>query len=233
MVILMNKEERKDLVLNALLTNCKNKNYHYNKMKNHLNSSDKQIIYSAPVNPKYLEIDNTPIIIAENVFESLAIIDEYNLKNKKEVPFIIYGKRTKGGAIYLDDLYANFSKLKDDSATIDKLEDFLFARLNVFLQDNLKEQVIVLGHTHPYTGRISFNYSVSDLCFHLFYYEYNVFSNLNYGNILLSLVKTINQDYNFIMYNQKNNTFLTFNKVYKQTKKKEFIPLSSLNYCDD
>ena len=229
----MNREERKDLVLKALIVNSPNKDSHYNKIKNHLNSSNKELIYTAPVNPKYLEIDNTPIIISENVFESLAIIDEYNLNYKKEVPFIIYGKKTKGGAIYLDDLYANFDKLKEKSANIEKLEEFLFLRLNVFLQDKMTEQVIVLGHTHPFTGKISFNYSVSDLCFHMFYHEYNVFADPRHGNVLLSLIKTITQDYNFIMYDSNTKTFKTFNKIYKQTKKKEFLPLSSLNYCDD
>lgn len=229
----MNREQRKDLILTCLLNNDLNKNLHYNKIKNHLNSSNKEAIYTAPINPKYLQLDHTPIIIADNVFDALTTIDEFNLNKKKEVPFIIYGKRTKGGAIYLDDLYCNFDKLKANSANIDKLEDFLFTRLSVFLQDEMKEQVIVLGHTHPFNGRITFNYSISDLCFHLSYYEYNVFTDNKYGNLLLSLVKTITQDYNFIIYDPVNGIFKTFDKVYRQTKKKEFVLLSSLNYCDD
>ena len=233
MVIEMNKEERKALILQYLLENDQNKDLHYNKIKNHLLSKDPNKIYSAPVNPKYLKIDSTPIIITENVYDALTTIDEYNFEKKKEVPFIIYGKRTKGGAILLDDLYCNFTKLKEDSATLDKLEDFLFARLNVFLQDNFKEQVIVLGHTHPFTTRVSFNYSISDLSFHLFYYYYKIFYNNYQGNLLLSLVKTINKDYNFIIFDNNEKIFKTFNKVYLQTKKKEFIPLSTLNYCDD
>ena len=229
----MNKEERKDLVLTCLLENDNNKNLHYDKIKNHLLSKDKNKIYTAPVNPKYLQVDSTPIILTDNVYDALTTIDEYNLNKKKEVPFVMYGKRTKGGAILLDDLYCNFDKLKESSANIDKLEDFLFERLNVFIQDNLQEQVIVLGHTHPFTGRISFNYSISDLCFHLFYYNYKVFYNAYKGNLLLSLIKTINKDYNFIIFDNKEKVFKTFNKVYLQTKKKEFIPLSALNFCDD
>lgn len=229
----MNKEQRKDFLLKCILENDINKNLHYNKIKYHLNDKNPDVIMSAPVNPKYLEIDHTPIIMTDNVFDALSTIDEFNLNKKKEVPFVMYGKRTKGGAIYIDDLYCNFDKLKEASANIDKLEDFLFARLNVFLQDNMKEQVIVLGHTHPFTGRISFNYSIADLSFHLFYYQYNVFSNTKHGNLLLSLVKTISQDYNFIIYDPKKQVFKTFDKVYRQTKKKEFIPLSALNYCDD
>jgi hypothetical protein len=229
----MNRAERKDLVITCLTQNDKNKDLHYKKIKNHLLSENPEIIYSASVNPKYLEIDHTPIIMTDNVFDALTTIDEYNLNKRKEVPFVIYGKRTKGGAIFLDDLYCNFDKLKEDSANIEKLEDFLFARLDVFLQDNMKEQVIVLGHTHPFTSKISFNYSIADLCFHLFYYNYKVFHDQSHGNLLLSLVKTITQDYNFIIYDANNNIFKTFDKVYLQTKKKEFIPLNALNYCDD
>ena len=229
----MNREDRKNYILKCLLENDPNNKLHYNKMANHLKSSKPDIIYSAPVNPKYLEVDHTPIIITDNVYDALTTIDEYNLNKKKEVPFIIYGKKTKGGAILLDDLYCNFDKLKQSSANIDKLEDFLFTRLNVFLEDKIKEQVIVLGHTHPFTGRISFNYSIADLCFHLFYYDYNIFCDPNHGNVLLSFIKTISQDYNFIMYDDYTKTFKTFDKVYIKTKKKEFIPLSALKYCDD
>jgi hypothetical protein len=228
----MNKEERKDLVLKALLEDDLNSKLHYNKMKGHLLSENENDIYTAPVNPKYLEVDHTPIIMTDDVFDALSTIDEFNLNKKKEVPFIIYGKKLKDGTIYLDDLYCNFSKLKGNSANIDKLEEFLFLRLNVFLQDNMKNQVIVLGHTHPFTGRISFNYSVSDLTFHLFYHEYNVFSDTRHGNLLLSLVKTITQDYNFIVYDSYSNTFKTYDNVYRK-KKRDYIPLNALNYCDD
>lgn len=227
----MNKQERKQFVLNCLLENDVNKNLHYNKMKDNLKKES--TIQTAPVNPKYLQIDHTPIILTLDVYDALKTIDEYNLKQKKEVPFIIYGKRTKGGAIFLDDLYCDFTNLKEETATIEKLEDFLFARLNVFLQDKMKQQVIVLGHTHPFTSKISFNYSIGDLCFHMFYYEYNVFCVDKHKNLLLSLVKTITEDYNFISYDPLTQTFKSYDKVYLKTKKKEFIPLHSLDYCDD
>ena len=165
----MNTEQRKDFILKCLLENDTNKDLHYKKIKNHLLSKDPKKIYNAPVNPKYLEVDHTPIVLTDNVFDALTTIDEYNLTKRKEVPFIMYGKKTKGGALLLDDLYCNFDKLKENSASMEKLEDFLFTRLNVFLKDNMKQQVIVIGHTHPYTTRISFNYSISDLCFHYFY----------------------------------------------------------------
>jgi len=229
----MNREQRKDLVLEYLLKNDVNKDLHYNKIKNHLTSSNPDDIYIAPINPKYLEIDHTPIVIADNVFDALTTIDEYNLNQKKEVPFIIYGKRTKGGAIYLDDLYCNFDKLKEASATFDKLNEFLYLRLNVFLEDNMREQVIVLGHTHPNTGRISFNFSIADLIVHLDYFNYRTFRETQRGNVLLSIAKNITQDYNFMAFDPVKQVFKMYDKVYRQEKKKEFIPLSALNYCDD
>ena len=108
MVIEMNRDQRKDIVLECLLKNDANKDLHYNKIQYHLNSSNPNIIFNAPVNPKYLEIDHTPIIMTEDVFDAISTIDDFNLEKKKEVPFIMYGKRTKGGAIYIDDLYCNF-----------------------------------------------------------------------------------------------------------------------------
>ena len=69
MVIKMNREERKDLVLKCMLENDANKELHHKKIKNHLLSKDPEVIYGAPVNPKYLEVDHTPIIITDNVFD--------------------------------------------------------------------------------------------------------------------------------------------------------------------
>ncbi len=229
----MNRQQLKDYVLTCLIENSANGHMHQNKMRYHLKSSNPEDIYSAPVNPKYMEVDHTPIIIAENVFDSLELIDNYNLEKGKEVPFIIYGKRTKGGAIYLDDLYCNFDKLKAATATFEKLNEFLKLRLDVFIQDGMREQVIVLGHTHPNTGRISFNYSVADLIVHMDYFDYNVFRETSRGNLLLSLVKTVSQDYNFIIYDPSRKIWKTFDKVYMQEKKKDFIPLSAIKYCDD
>ena len=230
----MNREQTKDFILTCLTQNDTiGGPKHYNKMKYHIHSKNPDDVYTAPVNPKYMQIDSTPIIMADNVFDALELIDNYNLTKGKEVPFIMYGKRTKGGAIYIDDLYCNFDKLKAATATFQKLDEFLKLRLDVFIEDGMKEQVIVMGHTHPNTGRISFNYSISDLIVHMNYYSYNVFSDRYRGNLLLSFVKTVSQDYNFIMYDPSLKIWKTFNKVYRQEKKKDFIPLSALNYCDD
>ena len=230
----MNREQTKDFILTCLTENDTiGGEKHYNKMKYHIHSTNPEDIYTAPVNPRYMQVDHTPIIMADNVFDSLELIDNYNLEKGKEVPFIIYGKKTKGGAIYLDDLYCNFDKLKESTATFQKLSEFLQLRMDVFIQDSMREQVIVLGHTHPNTGRISFNYSVSDLIVHMGYFEYNVFTQTARGNVLLSLVKTVSQDYNFIMYDPQTKTWKTFDKVYRQEKKKDFIPLSAIKYCDD
>ena len=229
----MNREQTKDFILKCLTENDKNKDLHYKKMKWHINSTNSDDIYTAPVNPRYMEVDHTPIIMADNVFDSLELIDNYNLEKGKEVPFIIYGKRTKGGAIYLDDLYCNFDKLKESTATFQKLGEFLQLRMDVFIQDDMRDQVIVLGHTHPNTGRISFNYSVADLIVHLDYFAYNVFTQTARGNLLLSLVKTVSQDYNFIVYDPQKQVWKSYDKVYRQEKKKDFIPLSALKYCDD
>jgi len=229
----MNREETKDYILDCLIKHDKNGDLHYKKMKGHINSPYPEDIYSAPVNPRYMEVDHTPIIMADNVFDALSLIDDYNFQKNKEVPFIIYGKRTKGGAIYLDDLYCNFDKLKEASATFDKLNEFLYLRLNVFLEDNMREQVIVLGHTHPNTGRISFNFSIADLIVHLDYFNYRTFRETQRGNVLLSIAKNITQDYNFMAFDPVKQVFKMYDKVYRQEKKKEFIPLSALNYCDD
>lgn len=231
----MTREELKDLVLNSLLKQDVNKEKFIAKMMNHLSSKDPEVIYSAPVNPNYLQpIDvQHSIILEDNVFDALETIDQYNIDNKKEVPFILYGYETKGGAIVFDDIYCDFNKLKEATATFDKLEEFLYLRMQVFLADGMTNKVICLGHTHPFTGKISFNYSVADLCCHLFYYSYNVFSDSKYNNKVFSLMKSVSNDYNFIYYDKVSNTWQKVSKVYVREKKKEFILLDSYKNCDD
>ena len=74
----MNREQLKDYILECLTKNSINGNLHYEKMKYHIRSSNPDSIYSAPVNPKYMEVDHTPIIMADNVYDALSLIDDYN-----------------------------------------------------------------------------------------------------------------------------------------------------------
>lgn len=231
----MSREELKNNVLKSLLEDDPNKEYFYDKIKYHLNNSNKELIYSAPVNPCMLQpLDlKHSIIFEQNVFDALETIDQYNIDKKKEVPFILYGYETKGGAIVFDDIYCNFSKLQESSATFEKLEEFLYLRMQVFMIDNMKNKVICMGHTHPFTGKISFNYSLADLCCHLSYYNYEVFSNKEYNNKVFSLMKSVSNDYNFIYYDAQSNTFKKVLKVYLKKKKKEYILLDSYKNCDE
>ena len=231
----MNREQLKDIALNSLLKLDQSNEYFAKKMINHLNNKNPEIIYSAPVNPNKLQpIDiKHSIILENNVYDALETIDQYNIKNKKEVPFILYGYETKGGAIVFDDIYCDFHKLKEASATFENLEEFLYLRMKVFLLDNMKNKVICLGHTHPFTGKISYNYSIADLCCHLFYSSYNVFTDETKNNKVFSLMKSVSHDYNFIYYDNKSGTFKKVSKVYLKKKKKEFILLDSYKNCDD
>lgn len=231
----MTREDRKNIILKSLLELDPNKDYFYNKIKHHLNHKDPEIIYGAPVNPLYLQpLDSKHSIILENnVYDALMTIDQYNIEYKKEVPFILYGYETKGGAIVFDDIYCDFKKLKEGSATFENLSEFLYIRMQVFYEDNMKNKVICLGHTHPFTGKISYNYSIADLCCHLFYFEYDVFSNPYYNNKVFSLMKSISTDFNFIYYDNDEKLFKKVNKVYLRQKKKEYILLDSFKNCDN
>lgn len=231
----MNREETKDFILHSLLELDPNKDYFYNKIKYHLNSKNKEDIYSAPINPLMLQsMDSThPIILEDNVYDALVTIDQYNIDNKKEVPFILYGYEAKGGAIVFDDIYCDFKKLQESSATFANLSEFLHLRMEVFLEDNMKNKVICLGHTHPFTGKISYNYSIADLCCHITYSNYEVFYNSAYNNKVFSLMKSVSHDYNFIYFNNKTNLFEKIDKVFVRKKKKEYILLDSYKNCDN
>lgn len=231
----MARDDLKNIVVDSLINKDPNGPYFYKKMYNHLVHQDPSVIYGAPVNPNYLQpLDvQHSIILEDNVFDALETIDQYNIDHKKEVPFILYGYETKGGAIVFDDIYCDFHKLKEASATFQNLDEFLHLRLQVFLTDGMKNKVICLGHTHPFTGRISFNYSIADLVCHLFYNNYNVFTDENYNNKVFSLMKSVSTDYNFIYYDRKQNLFKKVQKVYLRQKKKDFVLLDSFKNCDD
>lgn len=231
----MDRNELKKFVLDCLLERDPNKEYFNEKIKYHLMSSNPDEIYSAPINCNYFQpLDSRHSIVLENnVYDALETIDQYNINNKKEVPFILYGYETKGGAIVFDDIYCDFKKLKEQSASFENLEEFLYLRMKVFIADNMKNRVICLGHTHPFTGKISFNYSVADLCCHISYFNHKAFSNPKYNNKVLSLMKSVSTDYNFIYYDNNLKIFKKVTKVYLHKKKKEFILLDSYTNCDN
>ena len=105
--------------------------------------------------------------------------------------------------------------------------------MQVFAMDHMKNKVICIGHTHPFTGKISYNYSVADLCCHLSYFSYNVFSDEEFNNKVFSLMKSVSHDFNFIYYEKGSNTFRKVPKVYLRNKKKDFILLDSYKNCDN
>lgn len=230
----MARDYFKALVLENLLQNDPNKDKHYEKMKYNLN--DEKYIYNAPVNPAYFEsLDSKhSVVLTSEVYETLEVIEDYTFRNKKEVPFILYGKESKGGAIIFDDIDCDFRKLKDNTASFENIDEYFMNTLtNTFIDDD-KNRVFCAGHTHPFNGdRVVFNYSLSDLMLHLQLVSYEVFSDVSRNNKLFSLMKTITKDFNFIYYDINKGRFFKVEKVYLQTKKKEFIPLSAYEFCDD
>lgn len=231
----MTREEMKNFILKSILELDPNKNYFYEKVKYHLNSPNPDEIYSAPINPNYFQPINKKhsIVIEKDVYDALQTIDQYNIDYKKEVPFILYGYESKDGTIIFDDIYCDFKKLKSASASFQNLSEFLHLRMQVFLEDNMKNKVICLGHTHPFTGRISFNYSIADLCSHLHYLQYNVFFDPKYNNKIFSLMKSVSYDYNFIYFDLNTKLFNKVTNVYYKKKKKELILLDSYKNCDN
>ena len=65
-------------------------------MKN--NFKDPKLFYGAPVNPLYFEnIDSKrSVVLTNEVYETLLVIDDYNFRNKKEVPFVFIWNNKQG-----------------------------------------------------------------------------------------------------------------------------------------
>lgn len=230
----MRFKKYKEMVLESLLVLDPNKDIFYEKMK--YNLAVPLYVLQSPVNPFHFEnLDSKhSIILTKQVHEILLVIDNYNFRNQKEVPFILYGKMTKGGAIVFDDIDCDFKKLSDDSASFQNLNEYLNLKLRRFILDDEKNKIICLGHTHPYTGdKVSFSYSLMDLIIHLQLNDNQVFLNPKNNNKVFSLMKSITKDFNFIYYEVEQNRFYKVNKVFLQTKRKEFEPLSAYNYCEE
>lgn len=232
----MNNLFYKKIVLTSLLENDPNKDLFYKKMAPNLTSKDARYVYGAPINPLYLEnIDpKHSVVLTNEVYETLEVIEDYNFRNKKEVPFILYGKETRGGAILFNDIDCDFRKLKDDNATFENIYEYCYLKIRRFSIDKERNKVICIGHTHPFSGnKVALNYSLTDFMSHVKFCEYPIFKDSEYNNKIFSLMKSVTEDYNFVYYNPNNNRFYKVPKVYLQRKKKEFIPLSAYNYCDD
>ena len=232
----MNDEVYKNLILDSLLVKDPNKNLFYEKMAPNLLTNDPNYIFTAPINPLYMEnIDAShSIVLTKEVYETLEIIEDYNFKNKKEVPFILFGKETKGGAIIFDDIDCDFKKLEDASASFDNIEEYFSLKLNRVAIDREKNKVFCLGHTHPFNGnRLVFNYSLQDFVVHLHFAHMDIFYDKNNNNKIFSLMKSISKDFNFVYYDVHKNRFYKVPKVFLQEKKREYTPLSAYNFCDN
>lgn len=152
------------------------------------------------------------VILADDVYEILQLIQEKTNTEKKEVPFLLYGK-TKGQVVWFYNIDASVDDLSGQEADFSSLKD----ELNEFIKKAKKDgsEIIAHGHTHPVSHIYNKSFSLGDM---------NAYADMRMNNDIfdsgkIELCSCLLEDgnYNFLFFD--GNDYYKFNDVYVQNSK--------------
>lgn len=149
------------------------------------------------------------VVVSRNVQMQLKKIQEFTTREKKEVPFLLYGKKD-GGLVYFDKIFMDFTKSRSMEADFSRLESNLLDFIGKSKKDGT--DIVAHGHSHPEIGDFYKYFSLGDMeGYKSMLYDNEVF---NSGKIRLCSCLLTGGDYNFLSFD--GNDYYKFNDVFVQ-----------------
>lgn len=222
----MERKEAQDILLNILL----NKNNPYADVNEEIL---KRYPYGemTPISPLTFESSNTYIIITEDVKNDLEKIRQKTLRNDRESAFLLVGEIKGNGTIYFDTFFTDNQQSEQTSADYAPLMESLTEYVNYVKRNELKNKpVICFGHTHGRTS-VSDNYSLGDLISTVRRTEAD--ASFKSKIATMSLLLPPSGDYNFIMFDNKNNYGCLYRFDYITVVMSEKTKLEKGIYAED
>lgn len=159
-----------------------------------------------PIEIEFEELENSRIVLSDNVKEMFNNIKLTTIIDKKEIGFIAYGMEYLDNQVLLNEIILSDAQLKSETTEFGPLiTEQLQRRINFNIDER---EVVCYGHSHP---------NISD--------EYNCFSlgdlvairnltlkNEEFINKDMQLIAClISDDYKFIYYNPDDDKFYKIN----------------------
>ena len=187
-------------------------------LKNKQRLLDNRFGENSPINNNLLPNmkRGSMVVIAEDVKDILSLIQEKTQREKKEVPFLLFGK-TEGQTVFIDNIDAELDILSGVEAN----HANLMSTLEIFIKKSKKDgsDVVVHGHTHPVTCEYNKSFSLADM---------NAYKNMRLnseffrtGKIELCSCLLAGGNYNFLFFN--GDDYYKFNDVFVQAENGDIV----------
>ena len=187
-------------------------------LKNKLRLLDNRFGEHSPINNDMLP--NMPqgsmVVITKEVKDILSLIQDKTQRDKKEVPFLLFGKN-EGQVVFIDDIDAELDNLSGVEAN----HANLLLALEKFINKSKKDgsDIVVHGHSHPMTSEYNKSFSLGDMnAYKDFRLDNGVFRT---GKIELCSCLLVDGNYNFLFFD--GNDYYKFNDVFVQAENGDII----------
>ena len=187
-------------------------------LKNRLRLLDNRFGEHSPINNDMLP--NMPqgsaVIVTQRVKKVLSLIQDITQAEKKEIPFLLYGKN-EGQIVFINEVDAEL----DNLSAVEANHATLVPGMQRFIRESKKDgsDIIVHGHSHPMTSEYNKSFSLADMnAYKDFRLDNGVFRT---GKIELCSCLLVDGNYNFLFFD--GNDYYKFNDVFVQAENGDII----------
>ena len=187
-------------------------------LKNKLRLLDNRFGEHSPINNDMLPNmkQGSMVVITKEVKDILSLIQDKTQRDKKEIPFLLYGKN-EGQIVFINEVDAELDNLSGVEAN----HANLLLALEEFINKSKKDgsDIVVHGHSHPMTSEYNKSFSLGDMnAYKDFRLDNGVFRT---GKIELCSCLLVDGNYNFLFFD--GNDYYKFNDVFVQAENGDII----------
>lgn len=178
----------------------------------------------APINSSIInDMPNAKIVLSDSVYEMLLAIQEATLLTNQEFPFFLYGQEITNNIIEFNEFISisdnrNSAEASFNQTMINNLESKIKKILN-------RSFVVCHGHSHPPIGNFYQNFSLGDFTSFVQMNENNPIFKSRKVELVGALV-TSTGDVNFVFYDNLNQNFYRFTKVFVKDKDNKYMSIN-------
>ena len=178
----------------------------------------------APINSSIInDMPNAKIVLSNSVYEMLLAIQEATLQTNQEFPFFLYGQEIANNLIEFNEFVSVSANRSSAEASFNQT---MINNLESKIKENSNRSFVVChGHSHPPIGNFHQNFSLGDFTSFVQMNENNPIFNRRKVELVGALV-TSTGDVNFVFYDNINQNFYRFTKVFVKNKDNKYMPIN-------
>ena len=215
----MTREECKQKVKDILIYKNSYGIYHQQNFKTYEAYGE-----MAPINSRIInDMPNAKIVLSDSVYEMLLAIQEATLQTNQEFPFFLYGQEIANNLIEFNEFVSVSANRSSAEASFNQT---MINNLESKIEENSNRSFVVChGYSHPPIGNFHQNFSLGDFTSFVQMNENNPIFKSRKVELVGALV-TSTGDVNFVFYDNLNQNFYRFTKVFVKNKDNKYMSIN-------